>query len=127
TDTFRSNRLTLAEYGLQDRVHEINLAAARLAREVADEYEAQTGIERFVQAAWAHPASCPALTIRTSATSRLTSWPTSSRSRRAGWSRAAWTCCFSKPARTSSKSAQRSRGSGAILSRKACESPCRPR
>jgi 5-methyltetrahydrofolate--homocysteine methyltransferase len=48
TDTFRSNRLTLAEYGLQDRVHEINLAAARLAREVADEFEAQTGIERFV-------------------------------------------------------------------------------
>ncbi|MEL7674873.1 MAG: homocysteine S-methyltransferase family protein, partial [Chloroflexota bacterium] len=48
TDTFRSNRLTLAEYGLQDRVHEINVAAARLAREVADEYEAKTGIERFV-------------------------------------------------------------------------------
>ena len=48
TDTFRSNRLTLAEYGLQDRVYEINFAAAQLAREVADEYEAKTGIERFV-------------------------------------------------------------------------------
>ncbi|HLT21190.1 MAG TPA: homocysteine S-methyltransferase family protein, partial [Thermomicrobiales bacterium] len=48
TDTFRSNRLTLAEYGLQDRVHEINFAAAQLAREVADEYEARTGIQRFV-------------------------------------------------------------------------------
>jgi len=28
TDTFRSNRLTLSEYGLQDRVTEINFAAA---------------------------------------------------------------------------------------------------
>ena len=36
TDTFRSNRLTLREYGLQERVREINLAAARLARSVAD-------------------------------------------------------------------------------------------
>src|SRR5258706_16139712 len=39
TNTFRSNRLTLAEYGLQDRVLEINRAAARLARKVADQFE----------------------------------------------------------------------------------------
>lgn len=38
TDTFRANRITLAEYGLQDRVFEINLAAAQLARRLADEY-----------------------------------------------------------------------------------------
>ncbi len=38
TDTFRSNRLTLAEYGLQDRVNEINQVAAKLARRLADEY-----------------------------------------------------------------------------------------
>jgi 5-methyltetrahydrofolate--homocysteine methyltransferase len=38
TDTFRANRLTLADYGLQDRVDEINLAAAQLARRVADAY-----------------------------------------------------------------------------------------
>ncbi len=38
TDTFRSNRLTLAEYGLGERVAEINLAAARLARKVANEF-----------------------------------------------------------------------------------------
>lgn len=40
TDTFRSNRLTLAEYGLGDRVIEINRAAASLARRLADEYSA---------------------------------------------------------------------------------------
>ena len=38
TDTFRSNRITMAEYGLQDRVLEINETAARLARRLADEY-----------------------------------------------------------------------------------------
>jgi 5-methyltetrahydrofolate--homocysteine methyltransferase len=38
TDTFRSNRLTLREYALQERVREINVAAASLARRVADRF-----------------------------------------------------------------------------------------
>src|SRR5512134_3742038 len=38
TDTFRSNRITMKEYDLQDRVIEINETAARLARRLADEY-----------------------------------------------------------------------------------------
>jgi 5-methyltetrahydrofolate--homocysteine methyltransferase len=38
TNTFRSNRLTLADFGLQDQVLEINTAAAALARKLADEY-----------------------------------------------------------------------------------------
>ncbi len=48
TDTIRANRLTLGEYGLGERTHEINLAAARLARRLADEYEQKTGQPRFV-------------------------------------------------------------------------------
>ncbi len=40
TDTFRSNRITLAEYGLADKTYEINYAAASLARRIADEYSA---------------------------------------------------------------------------------------
>ncbi len=48
TNTFRSNRLTLAEYGLQDHVLEINRAAAALARRVCDRFAAETGIPRFV-------------------------------------------------------------------------------
>lgn len=43
TDTFRANRLTLAEYGLESRVVEINLAAASLARRLADEYSMAAG------------------------------------------------------------------------------------
>src|SRR5688500_2462425 len=38
TDTFRSNRLTLREYELHERVLEINRAAASLARRVADKF-----------------------------------------------------------------------------------------
>ena len=38
TDSFRANRLTLAEFGLDDQVSEINHAAAALARRLADEF-----------------------------------------------------------------------------------------
>ncbi len=38
TDSFRSNRLTLADYGLQNRVIELNQKAALLARQAADEF-----------------------------------------------------------------------------------------
>ncbi|MBI5670751.1 MAG: homocysteine S-methyltransferase family protein [Chloroflexi bacterium] len=48
TNTFRGNRLTLSEYGLGDRVLEINRAAAALARRVCDRFEGETGIPRFV-------------------------------------------------------------------------------
>jgi hypothetical protein len=36
TNSFNSNRFSLADYGLQDKVYEINKAAARIAREAAD-------------------------------------------------------------------------------------------
>lgn len=48
TDTFRSNRITLAEYGLQDRVVEINKKAAELAKNLADEFSESTHHKRFV-------------------------------------------------------------------------------
>src|SRR5512141_562189 len=48
TDTFRTNRITMKEYGLQDRVIEINKTAAALARRLTDEYAAKDGKPRFV-------------------------------------------------------------------------------
>src|SRR5918911_1532660 len=36
TNTFGANLANLGEYGSADRIHELSLAAARLAREVAD-------------------------------------------------------------------------------------------
>ncbi len=38
TNSFGSSRIVLAEYDLQDQVRELNIAAARLAREVAAQY-----------------------------------------------------------------------------------------
>jgi len=37
TNTFNANAVSLADYGMQDLAYELNFAAARLAREVADE------------------------------------------------------------------------------------------
>ena len=47
TDSFGSLSLTLAEYGLAERSHELNLKAARVAREVADAYS-RPGEPRWV-------------------------------------------------------------------------------
>jgi len=47
TDSFQSSPIVLAEYGLADRAHEINVAAARVARGVADEFS-RPGKPRFV-------------------------------------------------------------------------------
>jgi len=38
TCTFNANGISMADYGMEALVHEINFAAAKLAREVADEY-----------------------------------------------------------------------------------------
>ena len=49
TNTFNGNRLSQADYGLQDHTVEIVTAAARLAREVADEFTAKDPAKpRFV-------------------------------------------------------------------------------
>lgn len=47
TNTFRSNRITLSEYGLEDKVFPINTQAARLAKRLAKTYST-SGQPRFV-------------------------------------------------------------------------------
>jgi len=47
TNTFRANSITLNDYGLGERVIEINSMAASLARQLADEYSV-SGHQRFV-------------------------------------------------------------------------------
>jgi 5-methyltetrahydrofolate--homocysteine methyltransferase len=51
TNTFNANSPSLADYGLERLVGEINLEAARLARRVADEVAETTGRPRFVAGA----------------------------------------------------------------------------
>jgi 5-methyltetrahydrofolate--homocysteine methyltransferase len=51
TNTFCSTSISQADYGMQDLVAELNLEAARLARKVADEVGAASGVQRFVAGA----------------------------------------------------------------------------
>ena len=60
TDTFGSTRIVLAEYDLQDRTRELNVAAARLAREVADEYSTPQQ-PRFVAGSMGPTTKLPSL------------------------------------------------------------------
>ena len=48
TNSFTANAPSQADYGLEDRVAEINFAAARIAREAADAAEHRRGEPRFV-------------------------------------------------------------------------------
>jgi len=48
TNTFNSNAPSMSDYGLESLVGELNLAAARIARECADGYTAKTAQAKFV-------------------------------------------------------------------------------
>ncbi len=48
TNTFSSTRIAMADYGCEHLVRELNLAAARIAREAAGAAEAKDGKRRFV-------------------------------------------------------------------------------
>ncbi len=43
TDTFNANRISLSDYHLEDIAYEINLEAAKLARQVADDFSGRPG------------------------------------------------------------------------------------
>ena len=51
TNTFSANRISQADYEAEHLVRDINLASARLARRVADEFAAKDGRPRFVAGA----------------------------------------------------------------------------
>ena len=51
TNTFSANRISQADYGAEHLVREINLESAKLARRIADEFEAKDGRPRFVAGA----------------------------------------------------------------------------
>ncbi len=48
TNTFNSNAPSMADYGMETLVRELNTAAAQLARECADAHAAKTGEPRYV-------------------------------------------------------------------------------
>jgi 5-methyltetrahydrofolate--homocysteine methyltransferase len=48
TATFNSTRVSMADYGMQEIVRELNVEGARLARHLCDEFEAKDGRPRWV-------------------------------------------------------------------------------
>src|SRR5438270_13056938 len=60
TNTFGATRTVLGEFGLQDRVREINLAAVKLAREAAQQFS-QNGKLRFVAGSIGPTTKLPSL------------------------------------------------------------------
>ena len=48
TNTFNANAVSMADYGMQELVGEMNRSSARLARQAADEVAASSGQPRFV-------------------------------------------------------------------------------
>lgn len=51
TNTFSANRVSQADYDLEEHCYELNLASARLARIVADRLQQETGEPKFVAGA----------------------------------------------------------------------------
>src|SRR5215471_10433002 len=60
TDTFNGMGIVLSEFGFQDRVREINVAAARLAKEVARQFST-SGKPRFVAGSMGSSTKLPSL------------------------------------------------------------------
>ena len=60
TDSFRSNRITLGEFGIADRVYEFNKAAAEVARLCADEFSTPEK-PRFVAGSMGPTGKLPSL------------------------------------------------------------------
>jgi len=48
TDSFGGHTVTLGEFGLESKIHEVNAMSAQIAREAAAQFEAQDGKPRFV-------------------------------------------------------------------------------
>jgi 5-methyltetrahydrofolate--homocysteine methyltransferase len=60
TDSFGSAGIVLAEYGLQDRAYELNLKAAQIAREMANDFS-KSGHQRFVAGSMGPTTKLPSL------------------------------------------------------------------
>src|SRR5919205_1101816 len=60
TDTFGGSGIVLGEFDLRDRVHEINVKAAQLAREVAQQFSTR-GKPRFVAGSLGPTTKLPSL------------------------------------------------------------------
>ena len=81
TNTFNATSISMADYGLEAAVYEINVESARIAREAAEEFSAHEPAQAPIRGGassdprTAPRPSLPRSTIRASATSPSTSSP----------------------------------------------------
>ena len=106
TNTFGATSVAQDDYGLGHLAREMNVAAARLAREVRRPVRRRPTSRASSPARWAPrrapPASAPTSTTRARATRASTSSRPPTASRPKAWSRAAPTCSWSRPSSTRS-------------------------
>ena len=57
TNTFNSNAPSLGDYGMESMVAEFNLAAARVARECADDFSVRSGRLATLPESWVRPTA----------------------------------------------------------------------
>ena len=55
TNTFNSNAPSMADYGMQDFVYELNFSAAQIARKAVDDYKARTKGRFLLLVYWGQP------------------------------------------------------------------------
>ncbi|HEY6953271.1 MAG TPA: homocysteine S-methyltransferase family protein, partial [Bacteroidota bacterium] len=60
TNSFGSTRIVLSEYGLEDRAYDLNLKAAQIARQMANDFS-QSGHKRFVAGSMGPTTKLPSL------------------------------------------------------------------
>src|ERR1051325_2189106 len=51
TNTFNAQKVSMADYGMEALAYELNIAAAKIAREAADEFKKERGVGPFVAGA----------------------------------------------------------------------------
>ena len=96
TNTFGAFAVTLGECGIADRAHELNVAAARLAKDVANDFSTRDAPDGLPG------RSVPGPDSRRSATFDMPNSGTPTRSRRSGCSRVASTSSSSRRCSTCS-------------------------
>lgn len=99
TNTFRSNGLTLREWGLEGRVVELNRAAAALARRVADRFSTPDR-PRFVAGSIGPSGFLPSTSDPSLGNITYDELAEVYREQARGLVEGAWMCCSSRRART---------------------------
>jgi hypothetical protein len=125
TNSFNSTAISMADYKMEELARELSRESARLAREVADEFEARDPERPRYVAGVLGPTTRTASISRTSTipgsgASRSSSWRPRTPIPSRGWSKAERTSCWSRRSSTLSTPRRRSSPSRDTSPPRAC-------